>query len=263
MQPKAMWKGVIRLGRESLPVKLYAAVEDRDVHLHLLHDEDHVRVKQRALNPTTRAEVPQAAIQKGFPIEAGSYVIIKPEEFAESEPEPSREIEVMRCVPASAIAEAWYAHPYLLGPDGSVDGYLALARALAQAQRIAITRWVMRGKPYRGALYAHAERLVLIALHHEGEVADVGELTAPRGREFDRRELELAEQLVSALAGDFQPRAFHDEHRARVLELIERKAKGEPLHTRRPKPLRRVEPDQLSQALAASVAGLRKERKSA
>jgi DNA end-binding protein Ku len=263
MAARAMWKGVIRIGGESIPVKMYSAVEDHDVHFHLLHDKDLVRVKQRVVNPETHAEVPQAAIQKGYPVDAGSYVIVTPEEVAETAPEPSRDIEVTRCVPWAAVPEAWYARPYYLGPDGSSEAYFAFAQALREEGRAGIARWVMRGKPYQGALRAHGDHLVLISLHHAGEVVDLRELEAPRGREFDKRELQLAEQLVSALAGDFDARAFHDEHRARVLALIEQKAKGKPTRARRIKPLRRAEPEKLTTALAASLASVRKERKSA
>jgi DNA end-binding protein Ku len=263
MAARAIWKGVIRIGKESLPVKLYSAVEDHDVHFHLLHDADHERVRQRMVNPETDAEVPHDQIQKGYPVDPGTFVVVTREELAETAPEPSREIEVTRCVPSTAVPEAWYARPYYLGPDGSNGAYFALAQALRDADRTAIARWVMRGKPYQGALRAHGDYLVLISLHHTGEVADVRELEAPRGREFDKRELQLAEQLISALAGDFVATEFHDEHRERVLELIEQKSKGKKVAKARMKPLRRAEPGKLTTALAASLASVRKERKSA
>jgi DNA end-binding protein Ku len=263
MAARAIWKGVVRIGSEALPVKLYSAVEDHDVHFHLLHDADHERVRQRMVNPETREEVPREQIQKGYPVDSGTFVVVTKEELASTAPEPSREIEITRCVPSAAVPEAWYARPYYLGPDGSSSAYFALAEALRDAYRTAIARWVMRGRPYQGALRAHGEYLVLISLHHTGEVADLHELQAPSGREFDKRELQLAEQLIAALAGDFDANAFHDEHRARVLELIEQKAKGKKVGKRRIKPLRRTEPGKLTNALAASLASVRKERKSA
>jgi DNA end-binding protein Ku len=263
MAARAIWKGVIRIGSEALPVKLYSAAEDHDVHFHLLHDADLERVHQRMVNPETHAEVPREQIQKGYPVESGTFVVVTKEELAEAAPEPSREIEITRCVPSGAVPEAWYARPYYLGPDGSSAAYFALAQALRDADRTAIARWVMRGRPYQGALRAHGDYLVLISLHHAGEVADLRELEVPRGREFDKRELQLAEQLIAALAGDFDARSFHDEHRERVRELIEQKAKGKKVAKKRLKPLRRAEPGKLTTALAASLASVRKERKSA
>ena len=40
MAARAMWKGVIGIGEERVPVKLYSAAQDRTVHFRLLHDED-------------------------------------------------------------------------------------------------------------------------------------------------------------------------------------------------------------------------------
>ena len=197
------------------------------------------------VNPETRTEVAPEAIQKGYAVDSGTYVVVTREELAKTAPEPSRDIEITRCVPSAAVPEAWYARPYYLGPDGAPARTSRWRRHCADADRTAIARWVMRGKPYQGALRAHGDYLVLISLHHTGEVADVSELQAPRGREFDKRELQLAEQLISALAGEFDARAFHDEHRARVLALIDQKAEGKPVRKQRIKPLRRAEPGKL------------------
>jgi non-homologous end joining protein Ku len=50
---RAMWRASLRLGDFRLPVKLYAAVEDRSVHFRLLHVADRVPVAQRMVDPAT------------------------------------------------------------------------------------------------------------------------------------------------------------------------------------------------------------------
>lgn len=73
--PRAIWKGVIRFDEFRLPVKLYSAVEDVNIHFHLLHDQDMVRVKQRIVNPETGETVPYEQIRKGYEVErAGRQV---------------------------------------------------------------------------------------------------------------------------------------------------------------------------------------------
>ena len=42
-----------------------------------------------------------------------------------------------------------------------------------------------------------------------------------------KREVEMAEQLIASLSGEFDPTKYKDEYRERVLELIEAKAAGE------------------------------------
>ena len=47
----------------------------------------------------------------------------------------------------------------------------------------------------------------------------------------DERELKMATQLVDSLSTSFKPEKYKDEYREQVMELIERKAAGEEIHT--------------------------------
>jgi len=160
---------------------------------------------------------------------------------------------VAHFLPASGIDRQWYDLPYLLGPDeGAVEAYFALAQALAHEQRQGIARWVMRKKPYVGALCAQDGYLMLITLKFVEGFRTVEELPKPAGgRPPDAKELRMAEQLISALQGEFRPEEFHDEYRERVMKFIESKASGQ-----RPKlriVARKKEPKSLILSLAASL----------
>ncbi len=226
MSARPLWKGVLRFSDARVPVSLYSCLEDQRVHFHLLHNRDQVPVRQHMVNPVTRREVVTADIRRGYPVDSGTLVVLRPEELAELEPEASREIEITRFVAPEAISSPWYSRPYHLGPDGDTEAYFALAEALRREHRVGIARWVMRKRRYVGALGSDGQHLALITLRHAGEVVAASELPAPAGRALDRRELALAEQLVSALAGDFDPTVFHDEYRERVHELVQAKAQG-------------------------------------
>jgi DNA end-binding protein Ku len=254
-----MWKAALRLGDWELPVKLYAAAEDRGVHFRLLHAADRVPVAQRMVDPGSGDEVPTSEIRRAVELERGVFVVLSPEELTGAEPKPSRAIEVTRFVPRAAIDLAWYSRPYLLGPDGRGDDYFALARTLEDERRCGVARWVMRGKRYFGALGAReGRRLALLALRSAEEVVVAGEIAAPRGPEVRKGERELAEQLVSALDGPFEPGMLRDEHRERVLELIQAKAQG-----RRVRKLQAPPPKPTADLTAALRASLRaaKERR--
>ena len=58
MAARAIWKGVIRVGSIRVPIRLYSAVEDRDVHFRLLHEKDETPVRQEMVNPRTEKPVP-------------------------------------------------------------------------------------------------------------------------------------------------------------------------------------------------------------
>ena len=261
MTARAMWKALIRFGDVSVPVRMYSAAQEKDVHFHMLHARDEVRVRQRMVHPGSGEEVPRDQIRRGFEVDSGTFVLLSPEELAELTPKASRDITVTQFVAPDAIDQAWYVRPYYLGPDGDDARYTALAAALAKEARVGVAHWVMRNKQYSGALHARDGRLVLVTMRPAEEVVDVSALEPPGGRPLDKRELQLAEQLVSALTSDFDPTAFRDEHRDRVLELIETKRKGGKIH--KPRVPRKAEPTSLTNALTASLKQVRKERKSA
>jgi DNA end-binding protein Ku len=265
MASRSIWNGNLQVGKTSMAVKLYAAIEDEAVHFHLLHDRDEERVKQRMVNPRTGKALATDEIRKGYEVAPGTFVFITPEELAGLDAAPAREIEVRRFVPEGAVDPTWYERPYYLGPAGKSQDYFALARVLRERGSLGVARWVMRKRLYHGALRAHGEHLTLSTLHAAAEVVAAPKVE-PMTRAIDARELAMAEQLVEALKGEFDPGAFEDEHRRRVLELVEAKAKGKSIEL--PARARKRAARPLDVALEQSLKQLRKqpvhkERKSA
>jgi DNA end-binding protein Ku len=261
-----MWKGVLRIGEQQVPVKLYAGAQDRKVHFRLLSKRSLNPVQQRMVSSRTGREVPADKIQKGYPTEDGRFVILTDEELAELEPQPSREIHVGTFPPQDSVDPGWYDRPYYLGPDGDPAAYAALVDALTSAERVGIAHWVMRKNEYVGALRAEGKTLTLVTLRRAGEVLEAEQVPAPTGREPEPAEIRMAEQLVGALAGDFDPSEFEDEYRKRVLAAVKARAKGEVIE---PVPFER-EPARdtdlaakLEQSLAAAKTKKTKTRKKA
>src|SRR5438876_12241936 len=125
-----MWKGVITFHGVQVPVKLYSALEARDIHFSLLHDKDLERVKQKMVNPQTGEEVPYQEVQKGLEIEPGQFVIVNDADLETILPAESRDITIERFVPATQINHQWFERPYYLGPDDKPDAYWALTQAM-------------------------------------------------------------------------------------------------------------------------------------
>jgi DNA end-binding protein Ku len=257
---RAIWKGVIRFGGVSVPVKLYSAAEERGVHLRLLHAKDGYPVKQVMVHPGTGERVPYDQVRRGYDTGEGTIVVLSEEELESVEPEPSRDIEVTEFIEPRLIAHPWYDRPYHLGPDGNEEAYFALVQALESEGREGLVRWVMRKKEYAGALRARRGYLELITLHHAAEVVDASSLPRPRGRPPEKQELQMAEQLLTALSADFDLSGYRDEYRTKVLELVARKGRGEALEFPRPK-TRRAEPESLAEVLRASLERLKEERR--
>ena len=258
MAARAIWKGKLKLGSTTIPVDLYSAVVDKTVRFHILEQRTQSRVKQHMVNPQTNEEVTNDEIQKGYQVEPGIFVILTDEELEKLQPKPSRDIEITRFVPPAQISSQWYDRPYYLGPDGDEKAYFAFVDALANQEKQGIARWVMRGKEYIGALRSQDGCLMLVTLRHADEVVSADDLSEPGGRALDKKEVAMARQLVELLEGEFDPAEFSDEYRERVVEFIEKKAKGKKprLHvvqSKRPS-------SSLDKVLSKSIANLKKQR---
>jgi DNA end-binding protein Ku len=258
---RAIWKGVLKLGGQSLAVKLYSAVDDRVVHFRLLHASDSEPVEQRIVRKADGKEVPADERRKAFPLDDDTLVILQPDELEALEPKESRDIELLRFVPRQRLTDQWFDKPYLVGPDGDEAGYFALAAALERSGRAGIARWAMREKRHVGALMAANGYLFVNTLHRAEQILtlDAGDL--PAAKQPNDNEIRLAEQLVASVAGDFDPFAWRDQHHERVCELIEAKAKGRKVAARASK--RKAETSDLAAALQKSLAAGAKEKRGA
>lgn len=256
MSIRAMWKGVIRFDSIRVPVKLYGAVEDRNVHFRLLHRQDMEPVHQHLVNETDEV-VPYEETRRAYVTETGDRVLLDNAELEALEPEASRDIEIMSFLPLYTIDHRWYDRPYYLGPDEDGAAFSALAEALEETQVEGIARWVMRNKSHVGALQLYQGCPMLMSLHHAEEVVPVEALKPPEGPPLDKRELGLAHQLIGMLESEFQPQEYHDEFRERVLEMLAAKAQGKQVRKRAPQ--RREKSVDIGKALEASLQQMRKQ----
>jgi len=253
MATRAIWKGVLRIQSTDVPVKLYAAVQDRKIHFHVLQGQSKTRVKQQMVRKTGEA-VARENVRKGYEIQPGQFVVVEDSELEELKPEESRNISTTRFVPLAEISNEWYERPYYLGPDGDAPMYAALVEALQRQDAGGIARWSMRGKAYVGVLTTYENCLVLIKTRYSEEVLSRG-LSAPAGP-LDPKELKMAHELVSALEGDFKPEEFHDEYRERLLTFVEAKARGK--HPRLPAIKERKAEGSLDVQLQRSLTALKR-----
>lgn len=261
MAARAIWKGELKIGSAKIPVKLYSGVVDRTVHFHILDDKHLMRVKQHMVSADSGDEVANEEIQKGYEIEPGKFVILTDEELEGLDPKPSREIEVAEFVPPESISQQWYERPYYLAPDGDEKAYFALAEALNNRKREGIAHWVMRNKPYIGALRAEGDYLLLVTLRNAEEVISARDLPKPAGRTPTQKELAMAKQLIGLLEGEFNAADYKDEYRERVMEFIEKKAKGKAPRLHAVKTKRKT--SSLDSVLEKSLQALKKQKRAA
>jgi DNA end-binding protein Ku len=228
--PRPIWSGAISFGLVSIPVKLYNAVNRKSVSFNQLDSRDNERIRYRKVNAETGDEVPDELIVKGYEINKGRYVVVDPDELEQFLPTVNRSIDLDEFVDLTDIDPLYYDSPYYLAPDKVVKPYALLARAMAEAGKVGVGRFVMRNKEYVAAVRPVDGRLVLSTVVHADEVVDPNSIEELRGIdevEISDKELQMAEQLVESLAGEFQLDRYPDTYRQQVLDLIEKRAAGE------------------------------------
>ena len=260
--PRAIWSGSVSFGLVNVPVKLYTAARDRDLHFSQFAP-DGSKVRYKRVSEKTGKEVDYDKIQKGYELSKGNFVILDPEELEQFDPEASRTIDIEDFVDLEEIDPIYYESTYYLAPDG--DGarkaYALLLEAMEKQQRVAIGRLVMRTKQYLAAIRPYQGALALSTMRFEDEVVDRKEIEGLDGKKANvsDREVSMASQIVDSLTTKWKPAKYHDTHREKVLEYIEKKAEGEELVTPTPVAAEAKVLD-LMAALEASVAAAKKGR---
>jgi DNA end-binding protein Ku len=258
--PRSIWNGTIAFGLIAVPIKVSSATEDKSVHFHQVHAADGARIKQKRICSKENKEVPYKQVAKGYELRGGKYVLLEQEEIDAAAGESSHLIELEEFVSAAEIDPVFYDRTYYLGAgkDGR-DAYRLLHDALRKSDRAGLGRWVFHNREYLVAIRPLDGVLALHTMRFADELVDPGDLDIPKpSRAPEKREVEMAGKLVDSLHAPFDPDAFHDSYRQRVLALIETKASG-----KEPE-LPEVEEEQdstdLAAALEASLAGSSKKR---
>jgi DNA end-binding protein Ku len=256
---RPIWTGAVSFGLVNVPVKLFSAIAPKAVHFHLLHDADGARIHQRRVCSLDEQEVPYEHVVRGFEVSKGRYVTVTPEELAALDPEATRTIDIEAFVDLADIDPIYYEQTYHVLPgDRAEKAYSLLFAAMKAEGKVAIARFVMRTKQYLCALRPMDQALSLSTMLYEDEIVPLSEIeAAPRHIAPSARELSMAEQLVQQLATAFEPSRYHDEHRERVLELIEKKAEGEAIEAPLA-PAPHAEVVDIMQALRASLAAAKR-----
>ena len=227
---RAIWSGSISFGLLNVPVKLYSAVARRNIALREIRDSDSARIKHRRVAEGTDEEVPYDHIVKAFEITPDQYVPISKDEMDALAPEKTRAIDVQDFVDLEQIDPVYFNSPYYLGPaDGAEKAYSLLAKAMAASGKVAIARFVFRNKEQLAAIRAGNGVLTLTTMRFADEVVSPEELDdvlPQKAPKVNKKEQEMAEQLIDSLSTDFKPDDYRDEYREQLMALIERKAEG-------------------------------------
>ena len=233
---RPLWSGSITFGLVNVPVKLYPAVRDKDVHFHMVTKDGHCRLRRKLYCPDTGKEFDFHDTARGYEIAPDQYVIMDEAELKSLRPESGRAIEITDFVDLADIDPLYYRTPYYVAPAESGEKpYRLLLEAMIQSKKVGIATFVMREKEYLVAIRPLEHSLCLETMNFADEVVSEDSIpNVPVTSPVQRKEVEVARRLIETLTTQFDPKKYHEHYREQVQALIEKKAAGKKITIEEP-----------------------------
>jgi DNA end-binding protein Ku len=226
-RPRAIWTGSISFGLVNAPVRMYAAVSEQNLKFNLIHEADGGRIGYQKICKLEEKTVSNDEIVKAYQVEEDEFVYLTDEDFEAASPESYKTITVHDFVPTSEIDPIYFERTYYLGAADKTGEpvYALLVEAMQQANLAAIATYVFHERENLGCLRVRDGVLTLEKMFFHDEVRP-SEGIAPDGVAVDKKQLEMAIELIKNYTGSFDPTQYEDNYRARLLEVIEQKREG-------------------------------------
>lgn len=226
MPARSLWTGSISFGLVTIPVRLVGAIKHKEVQFHEVHAADGARIYEERFCSKDDKKLEWDDVARGFAISARKTVLITPHELDAANPRASREIDIEQFVRVDEVDPILIQHTYYLTPElAGRKAYSVLVRAMEQADRAAIGRIVIRQHQYICMLRAYKGGLALSTLLYADEVVSPASAGA-RSENARAAELKVATAIVRGMSKTFKHAAFKDQHRAKVIALVKKKARG-------------------------------------
>ena len=241
---RTLWKGAISFGLVHIPVTLHSATAENRMRFNLLDKDTMAPVGNRQVNKATGEALAKEEVVKGFEVEKDQFVVLTPDEIKAALPRSTQTIDIESFVEREQIPEVFFNKPYYVSPGskGGQKPFALLRETLERTGKIGIARVVVSTRQHLAALIPSGKGLVLSLLRWEDEVRDVAGLAWPGDDvQPSAAELKMAQQLVQAMAADWQPDLFHDEFREKLTALVEQKSRDGGLRQAAPIPGEEIE----------------------
>jgi len=257
-----VWSGFLTFGLISMPVRLFSGARSKGISFHMLHRDDHARVKQQLICSEEDKLIDRSEIVKGYEYRKGEYVIIEPEEIKKIEPRTAKAMEILEFVKQEEIDPLYFESSYYLAPDeGGKKPYALLTRALEETEYVAIAKLAMHNREYTVILRPHEHGLVLHTMYYQDEVREMPDIGTDH-MNLRESELKVAHQLIEALAAKWDPTKFHDTFEDNLKKLIKAHLEGKEIKAVE-KPRKLSPPVDLMAALKESLAQMDGKKKGA
>ena len=252
MAPRSIWNGTVTFGLVNVPIKLYTATESKTVRFSEVHAKDGAKIEHRRICSKEGKEVDYDEVVKGYEVEPDKYVVLDKDEIKAAAGDRGKVVHLQEFVDAGDIDPIFYEKTYYVGSRDDADPYRLLHEALSKTGKAGVGRFTFHDREYLVALRALDDLLALHTLRFHDEVVTADDLEIDSGsRKPSQQEVQMANKLVDTLYTEFKPRDYEDTYREAVLDLLERKARGDEIDL-----TEQEEPEQGDDLLAALKASV-------
>jgi DNA end-binding protein Ku len=252
---RTIWNGSISFGLVNIPIGLALATQRSDIAFRTLHRECGTPIKQKRWCPLHERDVEPEELVKGWEFVKGEYVFVEEADLEAVALQRSQSIEILRFVQLDEVDPVYFDRTYYLAPassDAARRPYVLLLRAMGESGMAAIGKFVLWGKENLCLIRPHGDTLALETLFFAEDVrsrAEIEEAVAETA--VQPAELELAQQVIQSLVGEFEPESFENQYRRELREMLEAKLAGQEI--KRPEPVPETPVVDLMEALRRSV----------
>jgi DNA end-binding protein Ku len=224
---RSTWKGAISFGLVMIPVRLYAATEQKDIAFRQVHRVDGGRIRFRRVCSIDGEEVPYEDVAKGYELPDGEMVVLTDEDLAELPLPTTRSIEVLHFLPEEQLDPILLNRSYFVEPESTgARAYVLLRDSLERSGKVALAQVALRQRESLATLRSRDGVLVLETLLWPDEVRAPDFAFLDDDIEVRSQELQMAASLIDSMTVDFDPDEYHDSYREALQELVDAKIEG-------------------------------------
>ncbi|MBE0543382.1 MAG: Ku protein [Verrucomicrobia bacterium] len=221
---RAIWKGTISFGLVSIPITLFPATRREELKFRLLRDSDLSRVNYKRVAEADGKEVPWENIVKGYEYEKGKYVVLRDEDFARVDVEATQTVEILQFVQQSEVDPLLFYKPYYMEVSkGGDKAYGLLRQALADSEKIAIAKVVIKTRQHLAAIKPQERGLMLELMHFPDELLDASDFKSPAAATPGKPEMAMAKKLIDSMSKAWHPDLFKDDYQEKLEKVVEEK----------------------------------------
>lgn len=243
-------KSVISFGLVAIPVAMYTATQDNDIHFNQLHKEDHARIRYKKTCAHCGKEITSGDIVKGYEYDKEKYVVVTNEEIEKIKTEKEKSIQILHFAQLNQISPVYYEKTYQAVPEAGGEKAFELLRASLMAeQKIAIGKTVLGTRDTLMAIIPRENGMLIATMFYEADIKELQKsYTKP---EISEQELTMAKTLINSMDTPFDPSKYQDEYQTKLRQLIETKIAGKEVVAAQPESTGNV--ISLMDALKASI----------